>query len=170
MNRQQEHEIDVLEHSYSLQRFKLSFAIEVSAKISCAKVFWEQWSRHFYGRLLREFPEYLTKRQPWIRRDENGNFRNLVIFGLIHIRFVTMAPVSTALLVLTMVLLLMPRDCPAQLVVRQKDISVDIGRSTFLGREDLVVSSVRRGESCRIEVVTNDPITQRVGRIHPPVS
>ncbi|XP_013072951.2 FRAS1-related extracellular matrix protein 1-like isoform X1 [Biomphalaria glabrata] len=80
-----------------------------------------------------------------------------------------MAPVSTALLVLTMVLLLMPRDCPAQLVVRQKDISVDIGRSTFLGREDLVVSSVRRGESCRIEVVTNDPITQRVGRIHPPI-
>ncbi|CAL1542941.1 unnamed protein product, partial [Lymnaea stagnalis] len=51
-----------------------------------------------------------------------------------------------------------------------KDILVDIGRSTYLGREDLVVSSVRRGESCRVEVVTTDPITQRVGRIHPPVS
>ncbi|GFR64526.1 FRAS1-related extracellular matrix protein 1 [Elysia marginata] len=56
------------------------------------------------------------------------------------------------------------------LVVRHKDIRVDIGRSVYLARDDLVISSVRRGESCRVEVVMNDPATQRVGKLHPPVS
>ncbi|BFZ16343.1 hypothetical protein BsWGS_19382 [Bradybaena similaris] len=80
---------------------------------------------------------------------------------------------SLSLMVLvkiTTMILFIPCECWTRLVVRQKDIGVDIGRSTYLTREDLVISTVRRGESCRVEVATADPITQRVGRITPPVS
>lgn len=78
--------------------------------------------------------------------------------------------VLLAVLVAIATLLLVSRDTHGQLVVRQKDLVVDIGRSAYLDRDDLVISTVRRGESCRVEVVTADPVTQRVGRIHPPVS
>ncbi|KAK3773470.1 hypothetical protein RRG08_007957 [Elysia crispata] len=73
--------------------------------------------------------------------------------------------------VLTSCLLLamLPATCHAAgLVIRHRDIRVDIGRSVYLGRDDLVITTVRRNEHCRVEVVMNDPATQRVGKLHPP--
>ena len=63
-----------------------------------------------------------------------------------------------------------PAQARGSLVQSQKALNVKNGRSVFLKREDLQVARTRRGEECRVEVVTTDPITQRVGLIDPPVS
>ncbi|CAG5123557.1 unnamed protein product, partial [Candidula unifasciata] len=76
--------------------------------------------------------------------------------------------ITWIILVAIAAIIFIPHECGGRLVVRQKDLVVDIGRSTYLTREDLAISTVRRGESCRVEVATADPITQRVGRITPP--
>lgn len=57
-----------------------------------------------------------------------------------------------------------------QILVRKRDLTVNVGRSVFFEREDLVFVRDRRGVDCRVEVVDTDPITQRVGTIEPPVS
>ena len=57
------------------------------------------------------------------------------------------------------------------LLVRQNDITVKVGRTVYLNTDDLVFKKMRKGdEACRVEVVKNDPITQRVGRLEPEVS
>ncbi|XP_067678275.1 FRAS1-related extracellular matrix protein 1-like [Haliotis asinina] len=56
-----------------------------------------------------------------------------------------------------------------QILVRRRDLTVNVGRSVFLEREDLVFVRARRGVDCRVEVVDTDPITQRVGTIEPPI-
>ena len=57
------------------------------------------------------------------------------------------------------------------LLVRQNDITVKVGRTVYLNPDDLVFKKPRRGdEACRVEVVQNDPITQRVGQLEPKVS
>lgn len=54
------------------------------------------------------------------------------------------------------------------LLVRQNDITVKVGRTVYLNPDDLVFKKLRKGdEACRVEVVQNDPITQRVGQIEP---
>lgn len=56
-----------------------------------------------------------------------------------------------------------------QILVSKKEISVDIGRSVFLRKDDLVLVDTTKKSECRVEVVQNDPITQRVGRLEPTV-
>ena len=57
------------------------------------------------------------------------------------------------------------------LLVRQNDVTVKVGRTVYLNTDDIVFRKPRRGdEACRVEVVQNDPITQRVGQLEPKVS
>ncbi|XP_052685461.1 FRAS1-related extracellular matrix protein 1-like isoform X2 [Crassostrea angulata] len=56
-----------------------------------------------------------------------------------------------------------------QILVSKKEISVDIGRSVFLRKDDLVFVDTTKKSECRVEVVQNDPITQRVGRLEPTI-
>jgi hypothetical protein len=55
-----------------------------------------------------------------------------------------------------------------QILVSKKELSVNIGRSVFLRKDDLVFVDSKKSE-CRVEVDQNDPITQRVGRMEPTV-
>lgn len=57
-----------------------------------------------------------------------------------------------------------------QILVSKKELSVDIGRSVYLRKDDLVFRDTSKKSECRVEVVQNDPITQRVGRLEPMVS
>ena len=59
----------------------------------------------------------------------------------------------------------------ANLLVKQNDLTVKVGRTVYLNTDDLVFKKLRKGdEACRVEVVQNDPITQRVGQLEPEVS
>lgn len=58
----------------------------------------------------------------------------------------------------------------AQLLLRKNDLSVKIGRSVYFLPEDFTFSPIKDTEKCRLEVVQNDPITQRAGRVEPQVS
>ena len=55
-----------------------------------------------------------------------------------------------------------------KVVVHKADISVKIGRSVYLRPEDLYIETTEN-EKCRVQVITNDPITQRVGHLEPQV-
>ncbi|ESO92424.1 hypothetical protein LOTGIDRAFT_233175 [Lottia gigantea] len=55
------------------------------------------------------------------------------------------------------------------LLVDQREIKVNVGRFVHLERQDLVFVRIGRDEECRVEVVNNDPITQRVGHIEPTI-
>lgn len=55
-----------------------------------------------------------------------------------------------------------------QILVSKKELSVNIGRSVFLRKDDLLFVDTKKSE-CRVEVDQNDPITQRVGRMEPTV-
>lgn len=44
------------------------------------------------------------------------------------------------------------------------------GQSVFLSEEDLKFSIPREKDVCKVEVVINEPITQRVGKLTPQVS
>lgn len=68
------------------------------------------------------------------------------------------------------VCLLLLASCQAQVLLRKRDLTVNVGRDVFLRSDDLVFRRTRRGEECRVEVVTTDPVTQRVGHVHPTVS
>ena len=57
-----------------------------------------------------------------------------------------------------------------QILISKKELSVDIGRSVYLRKDDLVFRDTSKKSECRVEVVQNDPITQRVGRLEPMVS
>lgn len=65
---------------------------------------------------------------------------------------------------------------PAALrVVYSSYISVNLGvkvmkgQSVFLSEDDLKFSIPREKDVCKVEVVTNEPITQRVGKLTPQV-
>ena len=49
-------------------------------------------------------------------------------------------------------------------------ISVERGRVTYLRPEDLFPDPPPEGAVCKVEVVSHDPITMRVGRFEPSVS
>ncbi|KAK3090222.1 hypothetical protein FSP39_010172 [Pinctada imbricata] len=55
------------------------------------------------------------------------------------------------------------------LLVSKKEVTVKIGRDVYLKRDDLVFTKTTKGEECRVEVVQNDPITQRVGYLEPQI-
>lgn len=44
------------------------------------------------------------------------------------------------------------------------------GHSAFLSQEDLQFSIPKEKDACKVEVVMNEPITQRVGKLTPQVS
>lgn len=71
---------------------------------------------------------------------------------------------------ITIVLSLTSVFASAGLVQRTNKLSVKVGRTIFLNTDDIVIKQLRREEACRIQVVDNDPITQRVGKIEPKVS
>lgn len=60
-------------------------------------------------------------------------------------------------------------------VVCSSFISVNLGlkvmkgQSVFLSEEDLQFSIPREKDACKVEVVINEPITQRVGKLTPQV-
>lgn len=57
------------------------------------------------------------------------------------------------------------------LVIRTNTVTVRMGRTVYLNTDDIVVKKMKKSdEGCRIEVVQNDPITQRVGKLEPKVS
>ncbi|XP_071131154.1 FRAS1-related extracellular matrix protein 1-like [Mytilus edulis] len=54
-----------------------------------------------------------------------------------------------------------------QIVMDTKELTVKIGRSVYLKRDDIRFTVTEKGDECRVEVVRNDPITQRVGFVEP---
>ncbi|XP_072442991.1 FRAS1-related extracellular matrix protein 1a isoform X1 [Chiloscyllium punctatum] len=48
-------------------------------------------------------------------------------------------------------------------------LSVPKGQSAFLSKEDLQFNVPKENDSCKVEVVVNEPITQRVGKLTPQV-
>lgn len=48
-------------------------------------------------------------------------------------------------------------------------VKVMKGQSVFLSQEDLQFSIPREKDACKLEVVMNEPITQRVGKLTPQV-
>ncbi|XP_062583418.1 FRAS1-related extracellular matrix protein 1-like [Saccostrea cucullata] len=65
------------------------------------------------------------------------------------------------------ILLLFFLTSNAQILVSKKELSVNIGRNVFLRKDDLVFVDTAKKSECRVEVVQNDPITQRVGQVRP---
>lgn len=57
----------------------------------------------------------------------------------------------------------------AGLVQRTSTLTVKVGRTIYLNTDDIVIKQYKRDEACRIEVVENDPITQRVGKLDPKI-
>lgn len=74
-----------------------------------------------------------------------------------------MAAVLVSLLLLTVT-----GVCPRSLVVVNSAVEVSRGRSVFITRAELQIS-VDPSADCKVEVVMNEPVTQRVGRLSPQV-
>ena len=55
------------------------------------------------------------------------------------------------------------------MVEKNAPLSVYKGRIAYVHPHDLILS-VPDGDLCKVEVVTNDPMSQRVGKLHPLVS
>lgn len=58
--------------------------------------------------------------------------------------------------------------CSGGLVVVNSGIEVARGRSVFVTEKELKIS-VEPTADCKVEVVTNEPVTQRVGKLTPQV-
>lgn len=56
-----------------------------------------------------------------------------------------------------------------ELLAEKRDLSVKIGRSVYINPSNLVFRPLSRNVECKVEVVNNDPITQRVGTVEPQV-
>ncbi|KAF1385246.1 hypothetical protein PFLUV_G00105740 [Perca fluviatilis] len=76
-----------------------------------------------------------------------------------------MAAVSAVLLLL---LLALAGVCSGSLVVVNSGVDVTRGRSVFVTEKELKIS-VDATADCKVEVVMNEPVTQRVGRLTPQV-
>lgn len=55
------------------------------------------------------------------------------------------------------------------MVEKNAPLSVRRGRISFVHPHDLILS-VPDGDLCKAEVIANDPMSQRVGKLHPLVS
>lgn len=72
--------------------------------------------------------------------------------------------------IIVVLVCLLPSIARAALVLRTNTVTVRVGRTVFLSADDIVIRKARKNdEGCRIEVVQNDPITQRVGMLQPKV-
>lgn len=58
----------------------------------------------------------------------------------------------------------------AQLVLVNKGISVERGQMVYVTENELQFSVPKERDSCKVEVVLNEPVTQRVGKLTPLVS
>lgn len=56
------------------------------------------------------------------------------------------------------------------LVTVNRGLRVKKGQAAFLQEGDLQFDIPRHGDSCKVEVVANEPITQRVGKLSPEVT
>ncbi|XP_058157866.1 FRAS1-related extracellular matrix protein 1 [Dasypus novemcinctus] len=68
-----------------------------------------------------------------------------------------------------LLLLLLLRATGPSGVRVNRGLSVVRGRSAFLSPEDLKFAVAKEKDACKVEVVMNEPITQRVGRLTPQV-
>ncbi|XP_072512340.1 FRAS1-related extracellular matrix protein 1 isoform X9 [Notamacropus eugenii] len=66
-------------------------------------------------------------------------------------------------------LLLVLRGASSSFISVNQGVKVTKGRSAFLSREDLQFSIPKEKDACKVEVVMNEPITQRVGKLTPQV-
>jgi len=57
----------------------------------------------------------------------------------------------------------------ASMVQQKHNLTVRKGRSAFLHSRDLVIEVPEDGSLCKVQVEDNDPMTQRVGKMHPKV-
>lgn len=69
---------------------------------------------------------------------------------------------------LFLLLLVMMAVCSGSLVVVNSGVEVTRGHSVFITHKELKIS-VEPTADCKVEVVMNEPITQRVGRLTPQV-
>lgn len=68
-------------------------------------------------------------------------------------------------------LFLLPMEmmvCSGSLVVVNSGVEVTRGRSVFITEKELKIN-VEPAADCKVEVVMNEPISQRVGRLTPQV-
>lgn len=65
-------------------------------------------------------------------------------------------------------LLVVTAVCGGSLVVVNSGVEVARGRSTFITEKELKIG-VDPASDCKVEVVMNEPVTQRVGRLTPQV-
>lgn len=73
-----------------------------------------------------------------------------------------------AAVLVSLLLLAVTGVCPRTLVVVNSAVEVSRGRSVFITRAELQIS-VDPSADCKVEVVMNEPMTQRVGRLSPQV-
>uniref|UniRef100_A0A4X2K6Y9 FRAS1-related extracellular matrix protein 1 n=1 Tax=Vombatus ursinus TaxID=29139 RepID=A0A4X2K6Y9_VOMUR len=66
-------------------------------------------------------------------------------------------------------LLLVLQGTSSSFISLNRGMKVAKGRSAFLSREDLQFSIPKEKDACKVEVVMNEPITQRVGKLTPQV-
>uniref|UniRef100_A0A667YH99 FRAS1-related extracellular matrix protein 1 n=1 Tax=Myripristis murdjan TaxID=586833 RepID=A0A667YH99_9TELE len=76
---------------------------------------------------------------------------------------------SLAWMLLTMLLLGVACSSHASLVKVNKGLKVKRGQSAYLQEGNLQFHIPRQKDACKVEVVLNEPITQRVGRLSPQV-
>ncbi|XP_053321913.1 FRAS1-related extracellular matrix protein 1 [Spea bombifrons] len=65
--------------------------------------------------------------------------------------------------------LLILRDVNSTFIRKNQGLTVMKGQSAFLSEEDLQFSIPKEKDSCKVEVIANEPITQRVGILSPQV-
>ncbi|KAM3876288.1 FRAS1-related extracellular matrix protein 1b [Diretmus argenteus] len=79
-----------------------------------------------------------------------------------------MATISASSWVLLAVAALLPFACSGSLVVVNSGVEVARGRTVFVTEKELKIS-VDPTADCKVEVVLNEPVTQRVGKVSPQV-
>uniref|UniRef100_A0A8D0WFJ8 FRAS1-related extracellular matrix protein 1 n=1 Tax=Sus scrofa TaxID=9823 RepID=A0A8D0WFJ8_PIG len=70
---------------------------------------------------------------------------------------------------LLLLLLLLPDGASPSLVSVNRGVQVMKGSSAFLSQDDLKFAIPEEKDTCKVEVVMNEPITQRVGKLTPQV-
>lgn len=58
----------------------------------------------------------------------------------------------------------------AKLILVNKGISVERGRVAYMTENELQFNISKERDFCKVEVILNEPVTQRVGKLTPQVS
>lgn len=70
---------------------------------------------------------------------------------------------------LVSVMAVLPHTCVMSLVRVNSGVQVARGRSVFVTDKELQFNMDQTTDSCKVEVVLNEPVTQRVGKLTPQV-